>query len=154
MPLTLAAALALAAAFTLAACVGPTGTVLGDWHGIEDTYSSFYYARIEIILDGVPAETGGTYHYIRLLQAEADGSGTRYIRWTDRWTSRIVELDGHPVRMFHLHDVPNGYIRDYALLSNGGLLPIATLDHPDLSANAVLFALAPEPRDSFGFGRP
>ena len=139
----------------LSGCDRPTGPVLGDWHGIESTLAVSYDARIEIILDGPPGATAGTYHYVRLLQIDDGiGPGPRYTSWTDRWTSRPVDVGGTTVPLIHLAHLPDAAIPDYLHLPNDLLLPVPNPARPDLSPHAFRYALQPEPRGTYGFGRP
>ena len=138
----------------LAGCDLATGPVIGDWRGVAQTISDYYYARIELILDGPPGATSGEYHYNRLNQQGAAGNGQRYIEWGDRWTSRVITVDGKPATLVHLANLPDASIPNYLLLSDGRLVPEADLNHIDLTRAALRFALAPVPRDTFGYGRP
>ena len=145
---------AVAGLLALAACDLQTGPVVGDWTGIEETITSLFYARLEVILDGTPDATSGTYHYVRLLQQDADASGLGELRWTDRWTKRTVVADGRTLTIIHLERLPGPHIADFVLTSDGLLVPVIHPSHPDLSRQAFIWALRPIPRDSFGFGRP
>ncbi len=148
------AAVLAAALLTLGACDLRTGPVVGDWTGVEETITSFYYARLEIILDGTPDATSGTYHYVRLLQQDTGASGPQELRWTDRWTRHTVNSDGQTLTVIHLENLPNPHIPNFVLTANGLLVPIVHPGHPDLSRQAFIWALRPMPRDSFGYGRP
>ena len=145
---------ALAGLLTLAACDLQTGPIVGDWTGIEETIAVSYYARIEVILDGPPGATSGTYHYVRLLQIDGGQSGPQELRWTDRWTEHTVVADGRTFSVIHLDRLPNPHIADFVRTADGLLVPVIHPAHPDLSRNAFIWALKPVPRGTFGYGRP
>ena len=144
----------LAGLLLLAACDLRTGPVVGDWTGIEETIAQSYYAHLEVILDGTPDATSGTYHYVRLLQIDAGTTGPQELRWTDQWTKRVVIVDGRTLTMIHLDNLPNTHIPDFVLTDADLLVPVSNPSRPDLSRNAFLWALRPVPRGSFGYGRP
>jgi hypothetical protein len=138
----------------LAGCAGPTGPVVGDWRGYENTRVSYYYDEVEIILDGSPGSTEGVYHYVRTSRENFGSGAGRFLRWTDHWTSRPIVNGGRTLTLVHLADLPNGYFEDYVALPDGVLVPVADPARPDLSAAAMRFAMSPLPRTAYGYGRP
>jgi len=139
-----------------AACQDPTGPVLGDWRGNQPALNSFYQRTTELILDGTPAATTGTYHLIRLTQDPTFGAGSgRFLRWADRWTRETVrDTQGAPHDGFRLRNAPGAEPSLYVLTADQLLVPVYNEQHPDLSPAARRIALYPLPRTSWGYGRP
>ncbi len=139
----------------LAGCVGPTGPVVGDWRGAEQSIEGYRERVTELILDGTPNDNGGIYHLVSSVPASGIASDSRDIRWSDRWQKRIFrDPSGAPYTVYHLDHAPPSHLADYALLSTGALLPVVDPAHPDLRPQSLQIALQPLPRGTYGYGRP
>ena len=140
----------------LAGCADRTGPVVGDWRGYQPSITSFDNLSTELILDGPPEATSGTYHLITRAEDPGLVDDPRWnVRWTDHWERRVVQgADGHSYVTIHLHEAPDAEVPDYVMTANDLLVPLNNLDHPDLSPNAIRIALVPLPRTSWGYGRP
>ena len=147
-------AASLIAGGIVAGCADPTGPVVGDWRGYESTRVSYYFAQVELILDGAPGVTAGTYHYVRTSRENFGADAGRFLSWTDHWTSRPFTTGGRTLTLVHLEHLPNAYLDDYVALPNGVLVPVANPARPDLSAAAMRYAMSPLPRTAYGYGRP
>ena len=146
--------LVAAATLLLAGCDLNPGPIVGDWRGLDSTFSTVYYAHVEIILDGPPGSVSGRYHYVRLSQLGYEEPDGRFTEWTGTWEQRPFAVDGRPTSLIHLDKLEGPFLRDYLLLPDGRLQPIADLRRPDLSRAAQFYALSPVPRGTFGYGRP
>ena len=140
----------------LSGCFAPTGPVVGDWRGEQPSINLSYSIDTELILDGPPGATSGTYHLIsRVRDAEFGGHSLDNVRWTDQWERRTLQdASGRPYPTIHLTRAPGVQRSDYILTSNGLLVPLIETAHPDVSPAALRFALVPLPRTAFGYGRP
>ncbi len=147
-------AAAVVAVLALGACAFETGPVVGDWRGIDETISPSYYAHVEVILDGPPGATTGTYHYVRLVQSDVSTPDQHFENWSDRWTSRPISVGGQTLTLIHLDNLLEAHLADFILTRDDLLVPIANPSRPDLSRDALTYALSPVPRGSFGYGRP
>ena len=149
----LAGAAALLAA---SGCAGPTGPVVGDWRGAQPSIDIAYSIDTELILDGTPDATSGTYHLVSRVRDPNFGSENQDdVRWTDHWEKRTLrDATGRPYPTIHLNRAPGVQRPDYILTSNGLLVPLIEAAHPDVSPAALRFALVPLPRTAFGYGRP
>lgn len=143
---------------TVAGCAGPTGPVVGDWRGYPPSIDIGYSHQTELILDGTPDATSGTYHLVTLLQDPNFGAHSgenQNLRWSDRWEKRMQrDAGGNSYVSIHLRHAPGAEPADYILTSRGLLVPLVQAAHPDLSPGALRYALAPLPRSSWGYGRP
>lgn len=140
----------------LAGCAGPTGPVVGDWTGYRMGLEGLDNSSIELILDGEPNATSGTYHLVtRVLDVGAVDDPRWNVRWTDHWERRsLKDAQGQTYDAIHLFKAPNAETPDYMLIANGLLMPVPNIRHPDLSPQAMRYALSPRPRTAWGYGRP
>ncbi len=142
------------ALLALQGCIGPQGPIFGDWRGTEQSRDVALVAQVELILDGVPDATSGTYHYVYTPPDTNSQANDGYFRWAGQWDKTALNVEGQSLSLIHLRQGPPGRLADYILLANGSLVPVANPASPDLSRYARGQALRPVPRDTFGYGRP
>ena len=138
----------------IASCFGPVGPIVGDWRDEEPSRAVSLETNIEIILDGLPGATEGTYHYSSLITGEQIDFESREVRWSDRWHMRPITVDGQAMRLVHLDRLVGSNLRDFILTPQNILVPQVNPNRPDLSRNTYLVALYPVPRNTYGYGRP
>ncbi|MCQ8280163.1 hypothetical protein NFI95_17135 [Acetobacteraceae bacterium KSS8] len=139
----------------LAGCVGPSGPVIGDWRGAEQSIEGYRERVTELIIDGRPGDGSGVYHLISSVPASGIVSDPRDIRWSDRWQKRLLhDPSGAPYTVYHLDHAPPSHLADYVLLSTGALLPVVDPAHPDTRPESLRIALQPLSRTAYGYGRP
>lgn len=148
--------LAGTALLALAGCTGTTGPVVGDWRGVQPSLDAFYSVNTELILDGTPDAVGGTYHLVSVvMDPNIGGQDQQNVRWTDRWEKRVrQDAAGRAYPTIHLHNAPGTQPSDYILTANNLLVPLVNAARPDVSGNALRYALVPLPRNTYGYGRP
>lgn len=146
-------ALALGAMLIPSGCAGPSGPVYGTWRGRQPSGDGVYSSFVDLVLFGSPGTTQGQYDFrATIANPGMLNSGNRNLEWGDRWTLVPGGAPGAPP-VVHLSDLPGGQISDYALMSNGTLVPTTRGKLPDTSPESLRYGLAPVPRDSRGFGR-
>lgn len=138
----------------LGGCFQPTGPILGDWRGNVPSRSVLYDEQVELILDGAPDATAGTYHLVVNRPSTELGVPAHRLDWADRWTRRDVVVGGRHLTQFALANVPEARVGVYTMIDGGLLVPTIDPARPDLSPNATRLALHPVPRSSYGYGRP
>ncbi len=143
-----------AGVLSLGGCVAASGPVIGDWRGADQSIEGYYARVTELIIDGAPDATSGTYHLVSQVPGSGITDDRRSINWSDRWEKRVLrDRSGAPYTVYHLDRAPGGHVPDYILLSTGALLPAIDPAHPDLSTRSLRLAMAPLPRTAWGYGR-
>ncbi|MCQ8239822.1 hypothetical protein [Rhizosaccharibacter radicis] len=132
----------------------PTGPIVGDWRGSQPSIVIWYRTVTELVLKGPPTAMSGTYELANITPGLLAGSGGGYRRWSDRWEVRMLrDADNKPYEVIHLFNAPGIQRPDYALTTDGLLIPVDDVRHPDFSAAARQIALYPLPRTAHGYGR-
>lgn len=145
--------LALTSLGALGGCTNPTGPVFGDWYGFNPLPTPQGNTSIELVLDGSPTATAGTYRLHRQSFWAEDMMFNNAATLDGSWTLREYTVDGKIWRNVFLTG-PELNIAHYVLLPNGYLTPATDQNTPDMGASGWnCCRLAPRPRNSFGYGR-
>ena len=141
----------LGAMLALGGCADRSGPVFGNWQGRQPTGGELNPYFVNLVLHGAPGATQGEYDFkVLITDPTLSGIGNHTVIWGDRWTLSRV---GTAPPVLSLHDLPDGQISSYALMSDGVLLPSTRAGTPDLSPASLHDALRPVSRDSWGYGR-
>ncbi len=141
----------LAAILAFAGCADQDGPVFGNWQGRQPTGGELNPHFVDLVLHGAPGASTGEYDFKALItDPTLSGIGNHTVIWGDRWT---LTRAGTAPPVLQLHDLPDGEISSYTLMSDGVLLPATRAGAPDLSPASLHDALSPVARDSWGYGR-
>ena len=141
----------IGAMLALAGCAEDDGPVVGNWQGRQPIGGVLNPYFVNLVLHGAPGANAGEYDIKVLITDPAlSGLGNHTLIWGDRWT---LTGTGKAPPLLRLHDLPDGQISSYVLMSGGVLLPATRTGAPDLSPASLHDALRPVARDSRSYGR-
>ena len=132
----------LMAGIGLAACSGPTAPLVGEWRGPQPGIQVNVPKEVDLTLNGEPGAPTGSY-YITSIDPDPNLLvGHDEQEWGGTWVRTDRTINGEPVSIFTLQNLPPNLLGTWALEPDGRLHAVDQNGLPDTTPLYRLYVLS------------